>query len=106
MNGFRNGKLYTKKLNLVGAVIRYSYRDLRWKDMYLMGMNHLQAKEFQVALDARTYFSWSIEAYMAGIKCVSVKQAMLKYSQALKNLERLEQNVTASDGIKGSLSSR
>ena len=91
MNGFRNGKRYTKKLNLVGAVIRYPYKDLRWKDMYLMDMSHLQAKEFQVALDARAYFSWTIEARMAGINCAPTNREMLKYNQALKNLERLEQ---------------
>lgn len=48
MNGFRNGKLYKRKLNLVGAAINYPYRDLRWKDAYLMDMSHLQAKEFRL----------------------------------------------------------
>ena len=91
MNGFRNGKLYRRKLNLVGAVFRYRHRDLLWKDMYLMGMNHLEASLFQKALKARLQFEWAIGSWAFGFKENCMNQTMLNYNQALKNLERLEQ---------------
>lgn len=81
----------TKKLNLVGAAIRYPFKDLRWKDAFSMDMSNIQAQEFQCALGARAFFSWAIEARMAGINCAPVNRAMLNYNQALKNLERIEQ---------------